>query len=991
MAYLETTLIHLHTALPSSHAQQSRFWIFYCPSSSSTSTIPKTSNRAHLYPSHIRFILDGARAPAEPAPTLLEHPQTLPLVRSSVTFPLGEPIRSTGSNYSPGESKRNNNPSRIVDSRTWTFDSCVFYIYFAVYRKRLFDPFLPIPPAFYTRHLVYLYNTPGSCPSTSRQAPVQARVNIGHRSIRVSLLPLSLHHEHLRHILFKDGANHAANMASSPAPNYGEPTFESFLKDEGPLYPASSPIQGSTHATFTFDPTIPSPSWHFGKTPTATRNRQHTQSDTMYVGSPYGHLRTAISSTVMSSGSPLSYKRPSEQDDDNVQVVDHAEPPRWGDTQLGQGLPSQGMMSFDGPFGEEFTNLDSPQKTRSNSYIPTTPSRKLSVAPQTPTHLVHHPMSAPPTIQSTVRRAQRSVTGLGTPSIHRSGGRVRQVTYDAGSFPGSPSRRRTESSTSLTTSAPLTRNVSSGSFLDAPGYQSRVVSGASGMTASTSYDLKSPTLSAYPMDMGMHASHSMPGLISSHQPSPQLSHAPSPNCQTPLETNVVYFTSPEHDQGGFELGQSQYHSQPMHHHQQGDMSLMGGVSHIMNTGSMASIASFPGNNGYRQQTLDTIIETPMLSQDGLITQDSIMPTYQQYRPGMMPSQPDMSMPAHFNPVPYPAVPNVQYQAAASASSLPQQAQPVDISAWSQQTFEQVNASMAGPQPAYGYSMPAAYRAVSSSYAMPPHTAMESNHPPFGPPRMLSRSVSDGYATMPMAMSHMQSIPTSLASGGLFGPGPSRDPMMDIAPPPHTYSHVPSSVPTSPDTPRKRKSHPRIGNPLRPGPKPKPKTPKKTKTSGSSQTASSPVPSNIDPHLPAVPLASHAVDAVRKPLSPAAKQLDFGPDLITSAIQRTAAGGHLIPPPIPPPQPQLTIQPPRNAENTAGGLSRGFLETLYESYSTLEGSMTGLPIKRFKCLIEGCERTFPRKSAIHSHIQTHLEDKPFSCEVEDWYVARFIPA
>ncbi|GAA6009110.1 hypothetical protein JCM10207_004097 [Rhodosporidiobolus poonsookiae] len=39
-------------------------------------------------------------------------------------------------------------------------------------------------------------------------------------------------------------------------------------------------------------------------------------------------------------------------------------------------------------------------------------------------------------------------------------------------------------------------------------------------------------------------------------------------------------------------------------------------------------------------------------------------------------------------------------------------------------------------------------------------------------------------------------------------------------------------------------------------------------------------------------------------------------------------------------------------------------------------------KRYVCLIEGCERTFPRKSAIESHIQTHLEDKPFVCPHDD---------
>ncbi|KAM0792430.1 hypothetical protein ACM66B_005107 [Microbotryomycetes sp. NB124-2] len=39
-------------------------------------------------------------------------------------------------------------------------------------------------------------------------------------------------------------------------------------------------------------------------------------------------------------------------------------------------------------------------------------------------------------------------------------------------------------------------------------------------------------------------------------------------------------------------------------------------------------------------------------------------------------------------------------------------------------------------------------------------------------------------------------------------------------------------------------------------------------------------------------------------------------------------------------------------------------------------------KRYFCLMEGCDRTFPRKSAIESHIQTHLEDKPYVCSEPD---------
>ena len=42
--------------------------------------------------------------------------------------------------------------------------------------------------------------------------------------------------------------------------------------------------------------------------------------------------------------------------------------------------------------------------------------------------------------------------------------------------------------------------------------------------------------------------------------------------------------------------------------------------------------------------------------------------------------------------------------------------------------------------------------------------------------------------------------------------------------------------------------------------------------------------------------------------------------------------------------------------------------------------------RYRCLVAGCERYFPRKSAIVNHIQTHLEDKPFNCPAAGWSVA-----
>lgn len=62
------------------------------------------------------------------------------------------------------------------------------------------------------------------------------------------------------------------------------------------------------------------------------------------------------------------------------------------------------------------------------------------------------------------------------------------------------------------------------------------------------------------------------------------------------------------------------------------------------------------------------------------------------------------------------------------------------------------------------------------------------------------------------------------------------------------------------------------------------------------------------------------------------------------------------------------------------------EVIQSLYSHIPSHLTSAGVKvpkRYVCLIEGCERSFPRKSAIESHIQTHLEDKPFICPHDDW--------
>jgi len=66
----------------------------------------------------------------------------------------------------------------------------------------------------------------------------------------------------------------------------------------------------------------------------------------------------------------------------------------------------------------------------------------------------------------------------------------------------------------------------------------------------------------------------------------------------------------------------------------------------------------------------------------------------------------------------------------------------------------------------------------------------------------------------------------------------------------------------------------------------------------------------------------------------------------------------------------------------GGLPKGYIQSLYRGIPSHTDATGTKQAKRYICLMESCDRTFPRKSAIESHIQTHLEDKPFICPHSD---------
>ena len=735
-------------------------------------------------------------------------------------------------------------------------------------------------------------------------------------------------------------------MASSPMmPDSGEQSFDDFLKggaEPGVLFVHSSPIHNNVHPTFEFDLAndSASPFGRFGKTPGAKLKRGGE-----FLVSP---LQPHRLKAIRANGGHEHVA--------SAMGMGHSIPI----------IPTLNRSS------DAFTNLN-------YHFFPSSPTRHAQTLSPENTTPIQSPkvVTAPSTIS---RQPRRSVTGLGSPSnVHRSGGDRRQATYAANSMPVSPSLARNHDLHSLHPSHGVSRGPSE-SYLSAPVFgQERTVSGMSGITTSTSDEqLVSPFLQpTFGPDISMNASQSLPEMMQ-HQ-----SGSPIARSRSPMQANGVFFTSPEQTQGGFNMSQQQ-NSQNGHQYD-GDMSLMGGVAQVMgnsgynvqNSTSMASVASFQGQV-YRRETGSTMVGTPMLGSREM--------SYQM----TMPSQNGMPSQSQFQQVSYPSVPGV--------NRYPTGPQNVDIDAWANQTFN------AGQGQAYGYSQPGQLqRHASASYLEfgQPQAQQQDNSHLLAPP-MLQRSVSAPFEHIGSSMPSMSTMPTVSGTHGLFGSQEGMFATMDDTmfesqtafSPFNRHASGSASLTTSPETPRsKKRVYPRVGKPMRPGPKPKPKTPKQGVRSSSTASPAEigSGQGGIDPALlsgKALPSIAEGEEGRRKSFNPATspkrEPLQFGPEL--SSIPPRLDINPMVPNPSN--QPQLVIDPPRTVLGPNGlpvgpGLPKEFLEKLYTTFMTMDGSVTNQPVKRFKCLIEGCERHFPRKSAIHSHIQTHLEDKPFVCPTGDW--------
>nr|WRH23630.1 putative Microtubule-associated protein [Naematelia aurantialba] len=781
-------------------------------------------------------------------------------------------------------------------------------------------------------------------------------------------------HPELTFISYFAGQNEPPKMFSSPVPetethhalnlpfhfDLGSPSFAQIRKDQTPGRSRMRSVEGN-----------------FASPAALSRNAL-----------PADHLRN-LQSTLVATPKPF-YALPTASTP--VQIADPDVVPTWENN-----LDLTVLAGFDSPM--KSSRISTPSVTHAApSYLPYEgmDSNAALASGNSSQHMTptQSPLiqSAPPT------KRHRTLSGLGTPSgVHRSAKKIRQATYDASSLPLSPTAGRRTAS--LMTSQPLTRNLSTASsLLSAPSYagqHERMVSNASMMSimsAASSFESwahHSPAAQLFAVpEHGLVQPQAMPEL--SHQPSPNLSNPVGSPLDTPSQPAHIFTTSPDVDQTSF----------PVHMGMLGTM-YGGGPGST----SMTSVASFAGPGVYRQNTLSTVMETPDLDQSSM---------------SMMPLAP---VPSHgqFERMQYPAVPGM---------TSVQQSEPGDVAHWVQTSAN----------PAATYAQPMSYGQASFAQVIPRHASGPMIQQSIQPPsfsRSISGPVFPRHRSQPMQ--GLQQLPPHLQRGGFFPPPqPSSAPATttefgnevaamqnwDYTEPAESSTSAQGALMQSPDTPR-RQRHPRMATYMKPGPKPKPKTPRKNQRSQSSPevplAGPSNMPTTVDPSILSGPSrprpdgTTHeepeaSINAVEglissgeskvesstsSSVSKGKQQLNFGPELATVAapsslvVRLAGKPGQMYFDPNGGQQPQLTMDPPRAAgpaaeETGKGGLPKEFLSRLFASFTAIEPGPTGQPhqVKRFKCLIEGCDRVFPRKSAVSSHVQTHLDDKPFVCHVDD---------
>ncbi len=305
------------------------------------------------------------------------------------------------------------------------------------------------------------------------------------------------------------------------------------------------------------------------------------------------------------------------------------------------------------------------------------------------------------------------------------------------------------------------------------------------------------------------------------------------------------------------------------------------------------------------------------------------------------------------------------------------------------------------QPTYGYgSLPVQYQAYppGALYQWPTQQDFSTTFSPNmeqHQQHQLQRHVSTSYIPSQLHANHQPRsvsanavplLPTDMRTGGLFPPShgfyqtsyiPNDQLFMEPSssnfqahsnssiPPTPTFSEGPSEEPPAK---RQKAKFPPVGKRLKPGPKPKPKTPRKASIASQHDQASHASSQFFDPFVIAAQSVGTPSSAHSDAASSQAPNLDITAPiptyprvpLLEGEVSSVEQGMAIVPSIVP----------------------KAVLETLYECFSIQEDS-SAQQAKRYRCNIDDCSREFPRKSAIHSHIQTHLEDKPFMCTEPDW--------
>jgi hypothetical protein len=560
--------------------------------------------------------------------------------------------------------------------------------------------------------------------------------------------------------------------------------------------------------------------------------------------------------------------------------------------------------------------------------------------------------------------------------------------------------REAPTGVSLMTIRPLERTVSGPPAMGMPFPTNQRVFSSASMTSSASNELMSPALGSFPMNLGINETFGAPDMMHlnfSEQRKSGTSLLPTGtiapqaimgNYQMPSG----FVTSPEIMKPD-QFAQIGISSQGM---------TIGGrpcaaASLLPTSVPMMHGSSYASHDG-RHNTLGTIQENEVITP--ATTQAASFTSSLSYSMGM-PSQPFLSAQSTFQAMSYPPVPGMSFD------SSPDEGLKVAVTAWTQNTHsatqmrpDEFTSDPAQP-PHQGPPQPLTQRATSFNY----HMSLD-NGPIF---QAVQRSVSAPYInTLPPMTGNAPSV----SQGGLFGPGSSsfhtiNSPLREDCtwdPVPPTLPYAMSGPRSSPNTPSKKRTvYPPVGKRLRPGPKPKPKTPGKGKGKSDDKDVQSTVnpaifmggaplfssgdedetypPPSSNPTTPgpsSFAIPSSSTTAMHYPIPVHADpQISFGPEVSSLEPHSSSQTDSNPTQPLPPPARSQTPE-----GQTVTGLPKEFIDKLYTTFLMMDGT-TGQPVKRFKCMLEGCERHFPRKSAISSHIQTHLDDKPFVCTEPDW--------